>query len=316
MTLHGNPQWIKEVNDWIGAHMRGGDTEYAVFLEREHYYRGLKLGELSKGHAMDRHPHTFGVAGAGDCTRKPQLAALGAERKFGAGFLMTFHLGHTLESTIYALLEATGKWDILSTQEDIEIPGDFPFPLFATKSDGIVARKDTKARYALSGKTDDFKMGGFFRGKATRKGFGALGVEGVKGTYLVQSWLECYGAKPRLDNAVNFTLSKGFVPAYETEDPIMKELGSAVVWMCDIPAHHGAVERFILPVWRQKQREMVNGEVGDGVLYDKESGMFKPIDSRKSGKDLGWDWDRCKWSTGACDMREACMAAYTGKAAI
>jgi len=312
MTLHGNPQFIKEVNDWIGAHMRGGDTEYAKFLEREHYYRGLKLAELSQEHAPDRHPFTLGASGAGDCTRKPELVATGVIRHWSPGFLMTFHLGQALESTIYALIEAVGTWEIESTQSKVLIGGDYDFPLIDTASDGVIIRKDTRNRYALSGKTDDFKMSiPGYRGKPPkRKGFSALPLDGVKGNYLVQSWLECYGSTPRLDGALNFTLSKGFIPAFETEDKIMREMGSAVVWLCEVPANHLAVEQFILPTLREVQRNMVNGVVGDGRLYDKESGLYRPIDSRKSGKELGWDWDRCKWSTGECDMRKACLAAY------
>lgn len=317
MALHGNPAWIKEVNDWIAKYMKGGTTEYAKFLEREHYYRGLKLEELSKPHAEGRHPFTVGFSAAGDCSRIPQLAALGYEQTHSAGTKMTFHLGHTCEATIYALMEAVGTWDIEATQNELSIPGDYPFPLAQTRSDGTVVRKDTRIRYAFSGKTDDMKMSipGFKGKPAKRKGFTALPLDGVKSNYTVQSWLECYAAKPRLDNALVFVLSKGFIPAFETDDDIMKEMGSAVVWMCAVEAQHDVVENSILPSMRNRQRELVAKVAGDGRFWDKEIMGYRPADPRVDNKKVnGHAWDRCKWSTGECSMREACLAEYAKRA--
>ena len=302
---HGTPEITKEINEAMRG-LVGGTEPYARIMARVQHYMPTKLTEMAAAHGSDRHDHTFGLSGAGGCVRKAQLAAMGERITFSPGKLFTFAIGHLLEPFALALLEECG-WTIVEPQAEVVIPGEHGLPLFHSWTDGIIERHDF-GRIALSTKTMGYKNSALFRGKATRRGFTALPFEGASEAWRAQSQLEMYGLK--LDQALIMVLSKEYMEVFETEDIYMKESGSAVVWTDVMEAQPKWVEAFILPTWREAQRAVLAGELSDGKILHKETGMYRATDPRQDNKKSGWDWDRCKWSTGACDMRAACMAAY------
>jgi len=196
---------------------------------------------------------------------------------------------------------------VVEPQAEVTIPGDYDFPLFHSWTDGIVERGGV--RYSLSVKTMGYKSSSAFRGKVTRRGFTALPFEGKSEQWRAQSQLEMYGL--HVDHNLTVVLAKDYMEVFETEDPYCREIGSAVVWADVMEADTAWVEGFVIPTWKKAQRELVEGRLPDGAILDKDSGTFKPTDPRVDNKKAhGWDWDRCKWSTGECDMRKACLAAY------
>ena len=311
MSIHGTPEITKEINAVMGE-MYGGSPVYARLVERVQRHVTAKLPEMAAKHGGDRDAMSFGLSGAGSCVRKAQLERLGHVTTFSPGKLWQFAIGHYHEPWALALLEEIG-FEIVSAQAEVTIPGEHGMPLFHSWTDGIIRRNgDT---YALSTKTMGMKSSSLFRGKATRRGFTALPFEGASESWRAQSQLEMYGLG--LDKALIVVLSKDYLQVFEDEDPYMKENGSAVVWTDVMEAQPKWVESFILPTWRAAQLAVLAGGLSDGAILQKESGTYRPTDPRVDNKkEHGWDWDRCKWSTGCCDARAACLAAYTGKAAI
>lgn len=308
--LHGNPAITKEINAAMGG-LRGGSDAYARIASRVKHYVSAKLDEMAAKHGGGRHAQSFGLSGAGSCVRKSVLAALGAEAEYTPGKLWQFFIGHYHEPVALALLEEIG-FKVVEPQAEVTIPGDYDFPLFHSWTDGIIERNGE--RFALSVKTQGYKSSSLFRGKATRRGFTALPFEGMSESWRAQSQLEMYGLG--LKKALIVVLAKDYMEVFEKEDPYCMELGSAVVWADIMEADPAWVEAFVLPTWKRAQRDLVEGRVPDGAILDKDSGLYRPTDPRRDNKKSGWDWDRCRWSTGQCDLRDACMAAYGTKAAV
>ena len=308
MALHGTPEITRELNAVL-AEMRGGTAAYKRLIERVKHYMPAKLDEMAAEHAADRDGASFGLSGAGGCVRKAQIGALGTKTDFSPGKLFTFAIGHLLEPFALAILEEAG-WKIHSTQAEVLIPGDYGQPLFHSWTDGIVGRDDPP--YVLSVKTMGMKSSALFRGKATRRGFTALPLEGASESWRAQSQLEMYGLG--IDRALVVVLSKEYMEVFETEDPIMQENGSAVIWTDVLHIDRPWIEGFVLPTWKRAQADLIAGRLSPGAALDKATGTYRPLDPRTDNKKAGWDWDRCKWSTGACDMRKECMAAFSGGA--
>lgn len=310
MTLHGNAAITRELNGAMGG-LRGGTDAYARLAARTKHYVSAKLDEMAAAHAEGRHPLSFGMSGAGSCVRKGVLGASGVSVDFSPGKLWQFFIGHYHEPVALALLEEIG-FALVEPQSEVKIAGDYDFPLFHSWTDGIIERDGE--RFALSVKTMGYKSSSLFRGKATRRGFTALPFEGASESWRAQSQLEMYGLG--LSKALIVVLAKDYMEVFETEDPYCREIGSAVVWADVMEADSRWLESFIIPQWKAAQRDMVEGRLPDGALLDKESGLFKTTDPRVDNKKThGWDWDRCQWSTGACDMRDACLAAYGAEGA-
>lgn len=309
MTLHGNAALIHELNAVMGR-LVGGTDDYARIVGRVQHWMNLKLPEMAASHAVGRHPQSFGLSGAGGCVRKAQLGLTGHRAAFSPGKLWQFAIGHFHEPWALALLEEIG-FTIVEPQAEVLIHGEDPgVPLFHSWTDGIIERDGV--RYALSTKTMGYKSSSLFRGKATRRGFTALGFEGISESWRAQSQLEMYGLKT--DQAIVVVLAKDYMEVFETEDPYCRELGSAVVWADVLTAEPRWVEAFVLPTWRAAQKAALAGQLSPGAILHKESGLYRPTDPRQDNKAAnGWDWDRCKWTTGQCDMRDSCMAAYKGE---
>jgi len=304
MTLYGDPVITKELNAAMGK-LRGGTEAYARIGARVLHYINAKLPEMTGAHAAGRHAQSFGLSGAGACVRKGVLTATGVTVDFSPGKLWQFAIGHFHEPWALALLEEIG-FNVVEPQAEVTIPGDYDFPLFHSWTDGLIKRDEL---YSLSIKTMGMKNSSSFRGKVQRRGFVALPFEGKSEQWRAQSQLEMYGLKVKKNLTV--VLSKDYIEAFETEDPYCREIGSAVVWADIMEADTAWVEGFLLPVWKKAQRDMVEGRLPDGAILDKATGLFKPTDPRVDNKKVnGFDWDRCKWSTGECDMRKACLAAY------
>lgn len=305
MSLHGNAPITKELNAAMGR-LKGGTEAYARIAARVKRYVTTKLDEMAASHASGRHGKSFGLSGAGSCVRKAVLGAQGVKVDFSPGKLWQFAIGHFHEPWALALLEEIG-FEVVEPQAEVTIPGDYDFPLFHSWTDGIVQRDGV--RYALSTKTMGYKSSSLFRGKATRRGFTALPFEGASESWRAQSSLEMYGLG--LDKALIVVLAKDYMEVFETEDPYCREIGSAVVWADVLEANTMWVESFVLPTWKAAQKALVEGRTPDGSILDKESGLYKPTDPRVDNKkENGFDWDRCRWTTGQCDMRDACLAAY------
>lgn len=294
--MQGESKLNKEINTFIAD--KGMDTP--EFCQYASDLTVAKYQELCKPHAEDRDQFTFGLSSAGGCIRAAQLRIMGVPVTHSAGTLFTFRIGHVLEPLGLALLRGIG-FKVIEPQAEVKIWGDNDVALFHSWTDGIVWRADY-GEVALSVKTMGLKNSGFYRGKATRRGFTALPFEGVKPGWFVQSELEGYGLK--LDRSLVLVMAKEFIQAFETEDEWMQKSGSAVIWTDVLDTNYRWVETIVLPEFQRAQNELLAGKIGCGKQYESDSGTWVEIDPRTKNAVNGWNF--CKWSTGSCDMFDEC----------
>jgi hypothetical protein len=219
--MHTHPI-TKEIAAWWEAY--GSNTssaEWQLYVKHLSELVGVKCSEISEAHS---NKGKSGMSGAGGCTRRPVLKMLGLpEEPHSGDTLVTFHIGHLLESIPIATLRAMG-YTVEGTQEPVMV-GDY----MMSYTDGMITagpRDDIAYPLPLSVKTAGYKMAYFSKDakKIRRNGFAALGFEGVRmghPTWYAQSQMEMLatGAKETLVVVV----AKDIIQAFK-DDEFMQSL--------------------------------------------------------------------------------------------
>lgn len=221
MSLFTHPL-TKDMNDWWAAY--GSNTssaEWQQYIGHLSELIGVKCKEISEAHSNEGR---FGMSGAGGCTRKAVLKMMGyPEEPFSADSLVTFHIGHLLESIPIATLRCMG-YTVGGLQEPVKVD-----PYMLSYTDGIITdgpRKDIPYPVCLSVKTQGYKMSYFnkAKGKMVRNGFPSLPFEGVRNSqpsWYAQSQMEMLGTGNTHSMVV--VVAKDIVQAFK-DDEYMQSL--------------------------------------------------------------------------------------------
>jgi len=236
-----------QMNDWWQAY--GSNTssaEWQVYVKNLADLVRVKCGEISEAHGNDGR---FGMSGTGGCTRRAVLKLLGyPEQPFTADTLITFHIGHMLESIPIATLRAMG-YTVEGTQEPVKA-GE----MMQSYTDGRITAGPEGLEYPclLSVKSAGFKMSFFSKdaNKIKRNGFAALPFDGVRNaqsSWYAQSQMEMLATGVKQSLVV--VVAKDTIQAFR-EDEWMKKSGS-ICFYAELIEANEKVQKQLQETWEE-----------------------------------------------------------------
>jgi hypothetical protein len=203
------------LQDWCARNLPSGSPGRPALHTawRRHFEAKLAEQEIPHGNAG-----LFGMSSAAGCLRANALKRAGIKGAPTPGDdLVTFEIGHALESLALAILEASG-FELAGTQIPAVIDG-----VMSSAADSALLSGPVDLPYPclVSAKTSSYKA--TQRGK--RRGFAALPLDGVAEahpSWHLQAQLEMR-ALPQYGHVLVLVLAKDMVKVYEG-DPLLPSL--------------------------------------------------------------------------------------------
>ena len=275
----------EDLSNWWAAYgANHSSAEWQTYVKHLADLVAVKCKEISEAHSNDGR---FGMSGSGGCTRRSALKMLGfPEEPFDSDTLVTFHIGHLLESVPIATLRAMG-YTVGGLQEPVKV-GDY----MQSYTDGIITAgpRDLPYPICLSIKTAGYKMSYWSQDakKIRRNGFAALPFEGVKEghpTWYAQSQMEMLGTGNT--HSLVVVIAKDIVQAFKG-DEYMKSLSFYAEMIEADPKQ----QRLISGVWEKmwnKAKEKPEADDIPAYCYHKNNYVEIPEPGSAGGEGKrGW----------------------------
>lgn len=249
--MYGHEPLIRHLQTWCRDNLSKGSPGRHALHEAWGRHFDAKLAEMEAEHD---NAGLFGMSGAAGCLRANALRRARVQGEpIGGDDLVTFEIGHALESFALAVLEASGftlsgachgcgeivplgangharteygrgefaemvQCGPTSSQIPATIPG-----VMCSAADGALTAGPVDLPYPVlvSVKTASYKQGG----KGKRRGFAALPLDGIAAehpTWSAQAQLEMI-ALPEYKNVLFLVIAKDMIKAYEG-DPLLPSL--------------------------------------------------------------------------------------------
>lgn len=272
-----------DIQKWWETHGADHKSEqWQAYLKELQELILVKCNEIGQAH---ENAGRFGMSGAGGCTRRAVLSLLGYEGEPHTGdSLVTFHIGHLLESVPIATLKVMG-YEVEGLQEPIKVD-----PYMQSYTDGIIRsgpRTDIPYPCLLSVKTNAYKMS-YYNKKAkkfVRNGFPALPFDGVRvkqGSWWCQSQMEMRATG--IPNSMVVVIAKDIVQAFKND-----EWMQSLSFYCELLIEDAETQRLLDNAWTQAwQRAEDKAQITDipPLFYGTEEEFVELPEPGHT--ELGW----------------------------
>jgi hypothetical protein len=254
--MYGHELLIRHLQSWCRDNLPKNSPGRHALHEAWGKHFDAKLAEMEAPHD---NAGLFGMSSAAGCLRANALRRAKAPHEpTGGDDMVTFEIGHALESFALAVLEASG-FTLSGSQLRAEIPG-----VMCSAADGALTAGPVDLPYPVlvSVKTASYKQGG----KGKRRGFAALPLDGIAQehpTWSAQAQLEMI-ALPEYKHILFLVIAKDMIKAYEG-DPLLPSLS----WYAElVPARPESVEQIV------KAHQIV---IATEVDQMQKNGAFGPL---------------------------------------